>query len=78
MKELYFPGTFMIGSDILKKFPEYTSCYGKNYVFIGDTISLSVSQAALTESFVGTDYKYDFIESAKVCCELEVNRISDI
>lgn len=21
MKELYFPGTFMIGSDILKKFP---------------------------------------------------------
>ena len=69
MKELYFPGTFMIGSDILKKFPEYTSCYGKNYVFIGDTISLSVSQAALTESFVGTDYKYDFIESGKVCCE---------
>ncbi|RHV72181.1 MULTISPECIES: iron-containing alcohol dehydrogenase [Clostridia] len=78
MKELYFPGTFMIGSDILKKFPEYTSCYGKNYVFIGDTISLSVSQAALTESFVGTDYKYDFIESGKVCCESEVNRISEM
>ena len=47
-------------------------------MFIGDTISLSVSQAALTESFVGTDYKYDFIESGKVCCESEVNRISEM
>lgn len=32
----------------------------------------------MTESFVGTDYKYDFIESGKVCCESEVNRISEM
>ena len=36
MKRLFFPGTFCAGSDILKDFTEYTSCYGQKFVFIGD------------------------------------------
>lgn len=75
MKKLLFPGSFLIGNDILKDFTKNASCFGKKFVFIGDEISLSVSKEQLAESFKGTDLSYSFITSGKLCCKSEVARV---
>lgn len=76
MKKLMFPGTFLVGNDILKDFVKNASCFGKKFVFIGDEISLSVSRDQLTDSFKGSDCQCEFVLGGKLCCTSEVNRIA--
>lgn len=78
MKKLMFPGSFLVGNDILKDFTAHASCYGKKFVFIGDEISLSVSRDQLADSFKGTDCECAFVLGGKLCCTSEVNRIASL
>lgn len=76
MKQLRFPGSFYVGNDILKDFPSYASCYGKSMVFIGGKRSLEASRGQLEQGFADSDCCCSFVESGRVACLGEIERIS--
>lgn len=78
MKQIHFPGGFMVGNDILKNFVNYTSCYGKNMVFLGGKRSLAAAQTELEKSFVNTDCQCTFLECGKMATLSEIEKVAQI
>ena len=76
MKRLRFPGTFCVGSDILKDFKTCASCYGKKMVFIGGQRSLEAAREQLEAGFETGDGSCHFITCKRVASLPEIERIS--
>lgn len=78
MKQIHFPGSFMVGNDILKDFTSYTSCFGKKMVFLGGKRSLQAAQTELEKSFENTDCQCTFLECGKMATLSEIERVAQI
>ena len=78
MKKLIFPGTFMLGSNILEEFESKASCYGSKFVFIGGKRSLAAVKDKIISSFKSGKCTYEFIESGKLATFAEIDRVMNI
>ncbi len=78
MKQIHFPGSFMVGNDILKDFLSYTAHFGKKMVFLGGKRSLNAAQAELEKSFANTDSICIFLECGRLATLSEIERVAKL
>ena len=75
MKTMRFPGTFHVGSDILKDISSFLACYGKKVIMIGGKHSLEAVRDQLEQGFEETDMQITFAECGKIASYGEIARI---
>ena len=78
MKQIHFPGGFIVGHDILKDFVSYGASFGKKMAFIGGQRALKAAEDKLRESFKGSDCQCTFVTCGSLATLSEIERVSQI
>ena len=78
MKQIHFPGGFIVGNDILKDFVSYGASFGKKMAFIGGKRALKAAEDKLRESFKDSDCQCTFIQCGSLATMSEIERVSQI